>query len=428
MRWYHRILGVRQVVFIPWGAALDPTNPLSYFATPLAQSICRFRRNNPVIWGGQADRPAWIRDGDNRFWNDICAPFEPPLEPYYPFGGQCPGVAYEFYLIDDTGAGRNWTSSSGGGALTGPLLNVQIEKRDQFDLGYDTSIDLLATNVNGAQRRRTFGAPSLPQAVDVSQWTYQIRRQDGQADVCPDLPDYPIPPEPPPVSFPITINNDNRSYPVTVNVPGLDVNNWPDFTFIPRFAIGPIEFEVNPEGISIPDGVIPGFSPSFAPTVNLTPVIDASVNINNNLQAGFANINVQLGGLRGNRNVDLSELIEKIECCCGEYDELSTVAVVQNSRGGNFNLPDNCVGVVVSVSGEFTPQTPVQSGSNGGLDVYHWGSVAVSSRNGAPGSRTALQYSPQCFEGIEGIKFATVQMNYNNRCNIVAIIRERNCP
>lgn len=418
-------------MLIPWQDIDAPNNPIGQLGGFYPDIACGVRRASPNLFDGRLAgpfRPIGVQLL-NRFWDNLCDTPENPDAPQYPLGGQCPGIPYDVQAYNPQGQPINWVTNSGGGPIPGPITTFvfQLLNLDPDGSGKYRNVACGFGNADGLTRGRGLNDPAGAYLFDRS-YSAQLFRTDGLPDLCEELPPIIQPPDPPDVNIlvPVIINNQRFSFPV--NLPDLNVNNWPDFEFRPVFNLPDVTFEITPEGINVPDLDFPGWPPVPPIDVNIAPTLNAIANVDANLQIGLGNINVQIGDLRGVNDVDLSELEALIRCCCCEEGvTYEASAVVAATGGGIFGLPSGTVAVVVSATLPFTASTPTISRAGTERDVYVWGTFAVGYVDGTSGTVERLSYSEQSYPVAERAVNISVTPHYGNTCSIIAVTKLRNC-
>lgn len=409
--------------------------------------MCQFRQNNPFLFEvafassqlGVGRLP--VTEGLSRsLWDRVCL-FEPiDYPPPFTIGGQCDGVLYESRLRRSDNTIQQWTSSSGGGAITGRIEILRARKFAQFDLPYPTSLFLEYKNTGGATRTRTFGAPSISQAVDISGWDYEFFRTDNQPDTCGNRPtDFPPLPQLPPVTnFPFTINlPDIGNVPVTVNLPDLNVQAWPQFNFEPIINIEGISFQFTPEGVNID---MPDYIPIIPRPTGGASSGDIQQIINNNnseieniINNNTTNNNSEVENIVNNViNQAVQESLRPLLCCmsenilklfeAGEFNLLSNQYV--NQSGGVYPLPLRCKGVIVSANQPVPTSIKGQAGSGSAPDVLFLGWVAFSIQGTAGGERLPWHFQEQFLTVPEGCNIVVVSSNYGATFNLSFVVSE----
>lgn len=419
------------MAFLTYEELRNSDHPLSDVAQTFVGAACGIRRIEPYLWlGGDPARALQFpfTNSIDRFWDRICAPPAPVRPGFRPIGGQCPGVLYDLQLYDPAGQPSFWQNTSGGGALAGPMLDVRftLVGRDPAGSGRFSGIVCGFTNVDGAVRGRDKSDPSGQFLYD-STWSVELFRTDGLPDDC-TVPPPPPPPVPPPTIFniPITVNNVRNNYQVTL--PGLDLGQWPDFTFAPTFTIGDITAEFTLEGINFPDLDFPDWPKRPLVDVDLTPTIELLENLDVVLQVGLGNLNIQIGNIGGSGDVDLTELEALIRCCACEDGVTYVPEVISNgTAGGSFVVPIGCVALSFIASMPLASNTPTISRSGNEDDKFLWGTFAVGYAVGTAGISQRLSYQSQSAPIAENAQTVTVTPHFGNTCAIIGIVKIKDC-
>lgn len=373
-------------------------------------------------------------------WDRVCL-FEPvDYPPPYTIGGQCAGVLYEARLRDGGGTVRNWLSSTGGGAIAGPIEIIRARKFDAFQLGFPNTLELRYKNSAGAERGRNFGAPSISQAVDISSWDYEFFRTDNQPDACgiAPIPRPILPPTAPPTSFPININlPDVGNIPVTVNLPDLNVQAWPQFTFAPRINIEGVEFNFTPEGVNID---LPPNTPILPRPSGGASIGDIQIELDNQTN----NISNNVSNIVNNNNQDISNIVNNnieqvvnsnlrpLLCCMSdnilklfsrpEFGLISNAFI--NQSGGVYPLPMRCIGVIIRAVEPIPNGVKGQAGSGDAPDVLFLGWLAFSRQGVEGGDRQPWNFAEQYNPVPSDCNIVVVSSNYGCRFNISFVVSE----
>lgn len=418
-------------MLLPWSELNDPNNPLSELGQQAVQGICRVRPLVPFLFteGLEGSVQPGIRVAPGRFWDRLCQPYDPPGSTVEPIGGQCDGVLYDARAFNPSGTLVPWVGSGGGGSIPGRMVtfDVELAVQDPDNPGKFRQLIARFMNEDMQLRSRALSDPGGAYLYD-SSWSVELYRIDGLPDNCDAPPPPPPPPVPPPNEYeiPITINNILNRY--QIGLPEFDVGDWPDFTFRPVIDLGGVRAEFSLGGINFPDINFPEWPETPLVEVNLTPTLNAIADLDVVLQAGLGNISIQVEGIRGGGDVDLTELENLIRCCaCEEGVTYESATVSISTGGGSFPLPSNCVAVVVIAALPLTEKTPTISRSGTEDDRYLWGTVAISYALGSAGVVERLSYQSQSIPVAENAQIVTVTPHYGNTCSIIAVIKSRNC-
>lgn len=433
-------------LFVPWREATDTAdnNSVIALARDAAALMCRIRQQRPwqydlLINTGVA--PPTVNPLVSRFaWDRICSrfPVTPPPGGSVPFfGGQCPGVNYGIRLIDpDRGVVNN---NVGTGNIVGPIqtVNVTIGPPD-FQLNnpaVPTGYQVSGTSAVGAFSRNIDTQISTPRR-DVRRFYFEIFRIDGLPDNCGNttyITQYP----PTSPGNQITINapifGQQRS--VTVTFPDFNDINWPNLEWSPVIQFDGITVEFMTEGVrlELPDTIT--FNPPPVTSGDIETIINTGDNVNstvNNIENEIENVRNTVNNIETTINngieVDLSELIELIKCCCCEENAtVEPVQIVNGTVGGVFTLPENTIYVLVEGSGFDANFLRSMEGGGSASKVWFWGWYAVGYGGADGGERINLQYESHSFPVSEGATTLNLSCYTNTTANVTAFVKEKNC-
>lgn len=405
------------MALVPYDRVRDISFPEGAIVEPYVNSVCLLRRATPWLFQPVLNQlpafPPTAIPGQQAFWDNLCAPVNPPSAPFVR-GGQCL-TDYRTDAIVVRKSDNQEVDASISPTLPGPIVDAGFIRDDT-----ETQLRIKAfiRNQAGQYREATnFTVRNNPEDWDVF---YFVRRLDGLPDDCGDREPYPVPPSPPSLPIPLFVPLVNgQVIPVNVNLPVFNTNNWPDFTFEPTFEIGPFEISFTPEGIVVPDEFLPDWPPSPLPDVNLAPTLNAIADVDASLSVQFSALSVELGNVDAGLKLDLSKIEELIRrCCCKEGQTLQVYPISGETSGGTFLLDPKTVAVVIEVVPPFTAQTPMQAGSGAAPDVWHWGWHSVGYAEATAGTRVPLQHGTQSIAvEPEGVSI-TVSPHYGNTCTI----------
>lgn len=340
-------------------------------------------------------------------------------------GGQClTNYRVDWYVDYNPGTPQvvnNFVTS-----FPGPLTDVWIST-EVTPNGALSWIGRARNNVGAVTQAQLLVDSSGAGQVTNPRW--RVQRSDGLPDTCGNAPPIiSLPPTPPATTFNTTIQYGPQIREVTVNLPTLDVGNWPNFSFSPTLVIEGTTFEFSTDGVEIT------FAPNFAfnnnagPSVNTGPVTVDLSEVNQNIQNLEETVNIQYETLTGGGEVDLTGIIDLIRCCaCEENVTYSPVAVTGNPAGDTFVLPEQTVAVVINGANLGNPGIRTQSGAGSAPGVYYWGWCAPCYGGSSGGERIPLQFESQSIVLSEGATGILVSPTYGATCSVIAIVKEKNC-
>lgn len=442
-------------LYIPWRELYEVADNFGGIglARDISALICRVRQDRPWLFQ-VANNSGGLGLGinplvSNFMWSRICSLFPPnpndaPCEQF--FGGQCEDVQYTIKIFDGNGQ-EVGTTAPPAGVPVGPLTCINTRTgpanypldNPPIPTGYTVS----GVGKNGPWSRSVDTKIATPRR-DTRLFTYQIVPPPGVSDNCGNAPvTINVPPTPPSssITFETTIFGQRRN--VTVNLPTLETQNWPDFEWTPVIEFEGITVEFDTEGMNIdlPDnitllpsnptnntvnqinnnlnnigGTVNNINGTTQTISNTTNNIEQTVNeISNTLQQEFNELNQQL-------ELDIQEILDAIErCCCKEGVTYARQVVAASTAGGRFPLPQKTVAVVFTLSLPFTQNTPIQEGSGGAERVYHWGSYSVGFDVDCEGDRIPLQWEKQAVYVHPRATNVTIWPTYQNIGSIEAI-------
>lgn len=406
--------------------------------------MCTVRQNFPFLFDVAATATPGFSPATgsyqitNWFWDRTCQEQPVPANSRLgggQVGGQCPGVLYTVTAsVNNAGIGlppNNIQSISLTNCL-GPIKDIWISTRPGGN-GRQFVLNVLDAD-DTVPREAVIGSDAVgnPQITNPR---YTI----SPVDACgprTGLP--PLPVTPPPVSFPITVQLGDEVRTRTVNLPTLDVSNWPQFTFSPTIQIDGVTFEFDFGGVTIsfeggsstPPGPTPtnisedieNISNQITTVNNTVNQIDNSVNNVENTVTNITEI------LQGDEIVDLTQILNAIKCYCGEENATyQSAPIVTGTSGGVFTLPANTVAIVVTGNPSSNLRVRSQAGGGSSPDVYWWGHIAVAYGGADGGTRVPLQFESQSIRCDDGASHIVVSPYYELTCSVTAIVKELNC-
>lgn len=413
--------------FVGWNDlnSAGSLNPLAPIARQARNVACTIRQQNPWLWDRVVNPdyfplPALFRN-NRQAWDNICQAF--PVsnqEPQGFNGGQCPVFyivrGYVRLLSPVQTSNQNITAQ-------GPLQGIRWRQVPYSTNSIDYRLDVF--NASGVNVGTSIFAGNAP----IDNYYFTVERQDGQPDSCGNRGiDIPIPILPPPITFNIQVDNGGQRTTQIVTLPGLVVNNWPDFQFSPTFDLGGVTAEFNLDGITLDfGGDTPWVDGGNAP-VDLTPVLTAisesEIGIRSDISAVEANILDRLDTI----DARLSSILDAIRCCCCESGVTFDVqSLATDSAGGRYPLPSNTVAVIIQNTSIDPSLVRTQDGSGSAPTVFYWGWNAVCYGNALGGTRTELSYLDTSVECSTGATSVIVNPTHGTRANVSAIIKNKNC-
>lgn len=429
-----------------WQAIRDLAQDLPNveLARSLTRVLCQVRQNLPWAFDtASAFTPGNPFPGSfqltRRFWDNQCR--EQPLPANQRgtegfAGGQC-ATQYQVRFYLDRRGGNTLIGTST--AINGPLARVWVETTGENTTNRTWTGQVVSAV--GGTRTVPLGGDNPFGTANGSPYSnprFEIIRVDGLPDNCGDTPPtvtYPITAPPTFINIPVTIGPQLRN--VRVDLPGLDVSNWPQFTFSPTIQIGDLTATFDVGGVTVeyvPTSTLPP-TPEVENTTNIETINNTTNNTNNtvnNIENEVENVRNTVENIQTTINngipVDLTEVINLIKCCCCEDNvTYETQAIISSSAGGVFDIPENTIAVIVSGS-DFDPNfIRTQQGGGSSPDVYYWGWASVNYGSASGGERVPLQFESQSLPCGEGATSVLVSPTYNSRCSITAIIKEKNC-
>lgn len=393
--------------------------------------ICRIRQQRPWMFDlyANVNQPTSFPAINRNIWDRICdaRPLPPEAQERSPWiGGQCATLYNVSFFVRDA----NGNVTQGSEQLNGPLQQLYFERTYPYVIAGRNRLRGFVRGADGVLRTPLDYIYDDP--AQVTKWT-RVVRVDGMPDNCGDAtPDFGIPPTPPPnmVVLPdVVIGGQER--PITVEIPGFEPGNWPDFEFEPEFIIDGTPVRITPEGLEIdyapnftlvPPRQIPAqLEPQFNTVNNALSTINNSVtNISNSL----ASTTIDISELRQLVDVRTQAILDELEeCCADEQYQLQLQPITLSTTGNRFPLPDDCVAVRVELAGDATSATPGQTGPGGSAVIRHWGWVAIGYGIEADGVRQYLHYEDQAVPCLEFAKSVTVAPTYGNTAKVSAIVK-----
>lgn len=429
-----------------WQAIRDLSQDLPNveLARSLTNVLCQVRQNLPWAFdAGSAFTPGNPFPGNfgltRRFWDNQCRqnPLPSPTRGSEGFaGGQCPVTYRVEFLLDRRAAATIAIQTTD---ITGPLSRIWIETA-----GENTTSRTWTGRVesaSGATRSAVIGSDNPVGTTNGSPYSnprFRIIRQDGQPDNCGDRQptiSYPATAPDTFINLPVTIGGQVRD--VRVDLPDLDVSNWPQYTFSPTIQIGDITARFDLGGVTV----------EYTPTTNIptTPIPEIQQNIENisnttnntnntvnNIENEVENVRNTVENIQTTINngipVDLTEVINAIKCCCCE-DNVTYVEqpIISGTSGGVFDLPANSVAAIIFGSSINPDLVRSQIGGGSSPPVLFWGWYAVCYGDSDGGERIPLQFESHSVALNELAKKILVSPTHNSTCSIVAIVKEKNC-
>lgn len=429
-----------------WQAIRDLAQDLPNveLARSLTNVLCQVRQNLPWAFdAGSTFTPGNPFPGNfsltRRFWDNQCRqnPLPAPQRGAEGFvGGQCPVTYRVEFLLDRRGGNTIAIQTTD---ITGPLSRIWIETTGENTTNRTWTGRVEAQS--GASRSSVIGSDNPFGTANGSPYSnprFRIIRMDGLPDNCGDRPptiSYPATPPPTFINLPVTIGGQQRE--VRVDLPDLDVSNWPEYTFSPTIQIGDITARFDFGGVTveytptttIPTAPIPDIQQNIE---NINNTTNNTNNTVNNIENEIENVRNTVENINTTINngipVDLTEVINAIKCCCCENNvTYESEIVVSNSLGGIFGIPENTIAVIISGSDVDLDLIRTQTGGGDSPPVLFWGWYAVCYGNSSGGERIPLQFESHSVAVGEHAKAILVSPTHNARCSIVAIRKEKNC-
>lgn len=429
-----------------WNAIRDLANeaPGVELARAATRALCVVRQNFPWAFDVAATvtpgfSPALGSYGLTRwFWDRQCQDAPLPNSGRGNgglIGGQCAGVLYTVTgIVNNANAGlppNNVQSISLSNCL-GPLRDVWIATRPGGN-GRQYVLYVLDAD-DTVPREAIIGSDAIATPV-ISNPRFTI----SPVDNCPpntSIP--PLPVNPPPISLPITVRIGQEERTRIVNLPGLDVSNWPQFTFSPTIEIDGITFSFDVGGVNISyEG---GSTTPPAPTPpdieqEIEQVIETINNVDNtvnNIENEIENVTNTVNNINTTINneliADLTEILNAIKCCCCEENvTYETQTIEANSPGGVFDIPSNTVAVIISGGNFDLNLIRTQAGSGSAPNVFYWGWASVNYGSANGGERIPLQFENQSLAVAEGATSVQVSPTFGATCSISVVVKEKNC-
>jgi len=237
-----------------------------------------------------------------------------------------------------------------------------------------------------------------------------------------------LPATPPPNTYIFNdINIGGQLGPITVSLPDLNVDLWPEFSFNPRIDMGGFSFEFQLAGIDInfPEGVtIPGSSSG----TDLQPVLNRIDESTLGIRTDISEVLTEIDELDESISEQLSTLESLIRCCCCEENvTYESTTLSTNSSGGRFSLPENTVAVRILGTDIDINRIRSQNGSGDAPTVYYWGWYSVSYGNGDGGERIPLSFLSTAIAVAPRAEFIAVSPYFAAKCTVIAIVKNKNC-
>lgn len=417
-------------IFEPWSSALNVVNEVLFPVSAgraAQQFYCGVRREYPwafytaVVAGMAEPARAMHYLQLSRYCPTEPSP-TPRSEPALFTGGQCPGVQYQvggFVKLRNTAL-----LGVGSPPLPSPIRSVIWTTTQLPNSRVQRSFRVVYGN-NFVTQEYIVTDQFSPMEPEEYRYVF-VARPDGQPDNCGNTTViYPPPITPPPTTFNITVNLTGQPQSVEIELPELNVDDWPNFTFEPVIRWGDVTFRYESEGVRI---TMPGnlLAPSLNTSVNvdLNPVLNAIGTVNNNISTNFQNVIGNTNNNTAEIRLDIAELKDSVEqCCCDKDVTYEAVTIVTDTEGGRFTLPENTVSVRIDGSNVDTNFIRTQSGSGFANDVFYWGWYSVGYASGADGDRIPLHYLQQAASTNEHAKTITVNPTYGARATIVATVK-----
>lgn len=391
----------------------------------IRRSLCQFRQNNPFLFDPISTTfPSTPLAAFNRgFWNEVCS--LDPIPGAYPqnvSGGQC-NVQYRWFVDFSSPSVEGTRSDPFNATYLGAIRNPRLiftrinnDRQVRMDFQFQTVTGTTHTFfvVNGDLDKMPFA-----RAV-------RFVRVDGQPDNCGTIPVTRNVVRPINNTFNTTVNIDGTDITFPVTLGDIQISNNDVISFNPTLQTSLGDFSIELGGINIelvPDVVINpstgGSSTDLQPVLNR--IDESTLQLSTEISEVITEIS-DLGTLITGEFADLENLIRC--CCCDENVTFQSQIIVSDTFGGTFELPDKTVALSIVVSGDITPGTKKQFGSGTAPNVFYWGWYAIGSDANNPGDRRELHYSNQAVFVPEFAKSITVNPIYNNRCTVIAVIRQ----
>lgn len=404
-----------------------PTNPLGQFARAARNAICQVRASAPYLFDYN---PPFVPDSvldlmpGRQLWDNLCRTTPNPASSSdAPFrGGQC-AITYSVkgsLLRTDITNPQEATITG----VTGPIQRVfWTSVYNPGTLANTISINVV--DANGLLRTQGVGDENPNNRTVYDRY---ITITPPTPDCGDRIPIPSLPASPPPTTYIINdINVSGQVGPITVSLPDLNVNNWPDFTFSPRIDLGGItaQFDLGGITIDLPDSTVIGQGGS---STDLTPVLNRIDEQTLAVRTDISDVITDVEDLSTLVSSKLDSLESLIRCCCCEENvSFSIQVVVTNSLGGRYELPENTIALRIIGSDFQLDRLRTQSGSGDAATVFYWGWYSIAYADGNGGDRVQLCYQEQAVYVFPHAKFITVNPVYDSRATIVAVIKEKNC-
>lgn len=400
--------------------------PLNPIARAARTAICRVRQIAPFLFdyreGPLPDRVADFASG-RQFWDNLCTDDPlPETNTDIAFrGGQCNQL---YNIAGNLRRSNGVIQSFGIVNMQGPLSRIwwTLELNPE---GTFRTYKLNVADVDGFVRTQTIGSEIVEERQVVDKWIQIFPETPECGD---NVPPPVLPPTPPANQY--TINNINingQVGPITVSLPDLNVDLWPEFSFNPRIDMGGFTFEFQLAGIDItfPEGVtIPGTSSG----TNLQPVLNRIDESTLAVRTDISEVLSELDELDESINQQFAALESLIRCCCCEEGvTYESTTVSTNSSGGRFPLPANTVAVRIIASNVDVNRVRTQVGSGNAPDVYFWGWYSIAYGDGDGGDRIPLSFLSTAALVGAGAEFIAVNPYFGAECTVIAIVKNKDC-
>lgn len=415
------------MVLVPYDRLEDSDDIAPDVIRPYVGAVCALRRLTPELFRPALTSipqyPPTYLPGMDSFWDDICD--DGLADPALPIGGQCP-VVYDPVFVNNDGVEEPWFTFPDTSGELGPVRRIvrELDIEDPLNPGQFRVLAYTITDDRGSPR--TYLAPGNPFGAYIypgSAYMF-LRRRDGLPDDCGSRPPD-ISPDPPiiPPTVPIIVGG--QAINVPVNLPNIDLGNWPNFQPDFTFEFPDITLEFTPEGINIPDFDFPEFPQLPPPNVTVPPGGDTQVQIEAAINNAISSTETVIVNEIGGQTVKLDCIEDLIKTCCGEFDTYGIQPIVTGTLGGTFDLPARTVGIRISGSAVDVNRIRTQAGSGGAPTVFYWGWYSVSAQPGEPGDRVNLAYNPHIAIAPPHARSVTVNPIFGARATIEAIIIDR---
>lgn len=417
---------------VPWRDVFNPNvatgNPLLPIADAGRRAICQYRQayplafQNPVVGLSSASRP--LQRFNEAVWDRICPEPEysiPTASPPF-YGGQCDTFYRLLGFVYLTNGSR---ASDFEDFLRGPLAEAGIRRVQLSDTNSVWQIFWTDANNNSGVNSVFSGAPG-----QVRSYEFELRRNDGQPDVCGDAP---IPPviinNPPPTSLDVTVNLGNQIVNTTLTPTNLVINEDNSFEFSPEFELGDIRIRPTIEGLDV----------DLQPTLALSPDVDVDLNVGG-VGGALGNVldilpsalelltrilDLIEGG--GGGECDLRPLADYIRCLIEKPNAtINESTFVVNSGSGIYPISSGCVGVIVTRTGDLAAGTKVQSGTGNNPNVEYWGWASFGF-SGNFTERTPLNYQNTFLKPPANANQVLINPTFGNRFTGIELIEDNSC-